>query len=108
MSNRVLSAVLTGLLLLTVSNAASARKHRRAARSALAIRGLTGPSKNDGAKVDSKTGFETPPPPIKAEPTFISVHSGRVENDLMQFHATPVGVTPAGIARVFSRRGRDS
>jgi hypothetical protein len=56
---------------------------------------------NCGARVDSSTGSSADaPPPIQIFPTFVEFHSARVENDLMLFAPTRVGIAPAGRSRV--------
>jgi hypothetical protein len=95
MPSRVLSAL---IMLLAASTAASAHKHRRA-HATLVPQERT-PTADDGAKIDPATRTVLDVAPLaNASPSFVEFHSARVENDLMMFKPTLVGITPAGPAR---------
>jgi hypothetical protein len=95
MPSRVLWAL---IMLLAASTAASAHKHRRA-HVTLVLQERT-PTADDGAKIDPATRTVLDVAPLaNASPSFVEFHSARVENDLMMFKPTLVGITPAGAAR---------
>lgn len=91
MANRVLFTI---IVLLGASAAASAHANSRAP-SALVLQDRGESSSNHGAKIDSATGAGLAVPPrTKTLPTFVQFHSARVENNLMLFQPTQVGITP--------------
>jgi hypothetical protein len=98
MSTRVLLAF---ILLLGASTNASAQKHRRPhAALQLPRHATTAAAANQGASVDAETGAPLSMlPPLPTSPTFVEIHSARVEYDLMLFQPTLVGVSPSGRAR---------
>jgi hypothetical protein len=58
------------------------------------------PPRSDGAIIDSATRTVVVVAPLATnEPSFVAFHSARVENDLMLFKPTLIGITPAGPAR---------
>lgn len=91
------------VLLLLPSVSASARpRHRRPhARASLLLIARPAPSSSNlGAKFDPTTVARLSPRPlVRASKTFIDFHSARVQNDLMLFQPTLVGVAPAGRQR---------
>ena len=93
MSRRVLFAV---LVLLGTSGRATAH-HRRRAPSNLVLKDRGAPSSNLGAKVDSQTVIALAP--LAKASTFVDRPTARVENDLMLFQPTLVGVAPSARAR---------
>lgn len=98
--NRCFATVLfMVLVLLGASSSATARRHRRAR--ALVMAHPVAPSGNRGAKVDSTTGaaIAAPVPLVKLSTGFVEFHSARVENDLMLFQPTLIGLTPPGVSR---------
>jgi hypothetical protein len=96
MPNRIL---VTALVLLGMTSTATAAKHHRA-RPALGLQASATPSSNDGAKIDSSTGTVfAVAPPVKVSATFVEFHSARVENDLMLFRPTLIGIAPIGRGR---------
>jgi hypothetical protein len=57
-------------------------------------------SSSDGAQIDAETGTVLAvAPPSKAPATFVESHSARVENDLMLFKPTLIGIAPIGASR---------
>ena len=96
MPNRILTAA---LVLLGATSTATAKKHPRA-RTALVLQVGGATSGNDGATIDSGTGSVLAvPPPVKVSATFVEFHSARVENDLMLFRPTLIGIAPLGRGR---------
>jgi hypothetical protein len=95
MPRRLLLAI---IIVLGASTAASAEQHR-GVRPTLVFHERT-PTGDGGAKVDSATHTVLAVPPLATvSPTFVEFHSARVENDLILFQPTLVGITPAGSAR---------
>ncbi len=91
--------LLTVFVLVCATSHASAHRHHRAV-AAIQLRDRTTPSSNDGAKIDAATGTAfAVAPPSKVAPTFVEAHSARVENDLMLFKPTLVGIAPLGRSR---------
>ena len=94
MPNRIL---FTALVLLGATTTAAAHNHRRAS---IALEQRGAPSISDGATIDSTTGTVlVVAPPVKVASTFVEFHSARVENDLMLFKPTLVGIAPIGRGR---------
>ncbi|MCU1280328.1 MAG: hypothetical protein JWM53_3874 [bacterium] len=93
MPTRVVFAM---IVLLGASSAASAQKHHHARPTLIVVREAVVASSNDGAKVDAETGSaQAAAAPLKTPATFVEFHSGRVQNDLMLFAPTRVGISPA-------------
>jgi hypothetical protein len=96
MPNRVFTILIA---LLGVSNSARAHKHRHAP-AVLALQERDVWSGNQGAKVDPGTGAVNAVPPLaNVSPTFVEYHSARVENDLILFPPTLIGIVPPVGAR---------
>ncbi len=58
------------------------------------------PPRSDGAIIDSATRtVVVVAPPATNAPGFVELHSARVENDLMLFKPTLIGITPTGPSR---------
>ena len=92
---RVLLAL---LILVAVPTAASGKRHP-AVRASLLFHApaLTG---SDGTTIDRATGTVVAVPQLPGgSGTFVESHSARVENDLMLFKPTLVGIEPEGPAR---------
>ena len=97
MPNRVL---FTALVLLGATSTASAHKHRRVAAPLVLHQNRKPPSSNGGATIDAGTGTVfAVAPPVQVAATFVEFHSARVENDLMLFKPTLVGIAPLGHSR---------
>ena len=96
----MLRRVLLALLVVVGASATSvAQKHCRP-HTTLFSRHQPSTS-DDGATIDSTTHtvlIVAPPPTVPAA-TFVEFHSARVENDLMLFKPTLIGISPAGSAR---------
>lgn len=94
------------VVMLVLLGALTANAHKRArVRVSLVLN--DGAALSKGAKFASRTivAFAAPPQ-AKSIKTFVDFHSSRVENDLMLFQPTLVGIPPVGRARnaeTFSR-----
>ena len=91
--------VLLALLALVAAPTVASAKRHPAARTSLLFHAPASAG-SDGAKIDPATGtvLVVPPQPT-ASGTFVEFHSARVENDLMLFKPTLVGIAPEGSAR---------
>jgi hypothetical protein len=95
--------VWTMLALFAASPAAAAHRHR-GARTSLVLKERGILSTDESAKLDVGKGANLdaaplPLPPLATSPTFVEVHSARVEHDLMLFQPTLVGLPPPARAR---------
>jgi hypothetical protein len=92
MPNRVFFSL---IVLLSVSGVASAQKHR-GHRATLRLPVADAASSNHGATVDFETGATVAVPALlKLTPDFVEFHSARVQNDLLLFQPSLIGITPA-------------
>jgi hypothetical protein len=97
MLNRVL---FTALVVLGATSSASAHVHRRARAASLVLQEREVSRSNDGTTIDAATGTViSVAAPVKVDSTFVDFHSTRVENDLMLFKPTLIGIAPIGRAR---------
>lgn len=101
MRGRILIAA---MVLFGVTTGANARKPRRV-RASLVMKERGTASTNHGANLDPRTGTElVVPPPVPVSTSFVESHSARVENDIMLFPPTLIGITPRGRdAELFAR-----
>ena len=93
------TCVLWALLAFIAAPTVASAKQHPAARAALLFHApaLAG---SNGAKIDPATETVLVVPPLATAPgTFVEFHSARVENDLMLFKPTLVGIAPEGSAR---------
>ncbi len=89
MSKRVL---FTMIVLFGAATSAEARKHRRAA-TPLVLEDRGASTGNRGAKLDARRGAALVVPALTVVPSFVEFHSARVENDLLLFQPTLIGIT---------------
>jgi hypothetical protein len=97
MTNRILFSLL--VLFCVPSSASAAHKHHRAA-APIRLLDRSVSSSSDGANIDAATGTVfnvAPASTVRA--TFVESHSARVENDLMLFKPTLIGIAPIGQSR---------
>jgi hypothetical protein len=98
MSNRVLLSIL--VLFCATASASAAHKHRRRVMAPIQLLDRSLSSSSDGAHIDAETGTVLAVAlPLKVPATFVDSHSARVENDLMLFKPTLIGIAPIGASR---------